>query len=132
MTYNSLSFFPFFACFIIIYLLMPKIWLRQIIILAGSLLFYIYAGGAQALVIVVFTSFIVYIISRCIDKIYAGYEQEKEGLTPKESAALFASYKKRSKKFLLLALFLIIGTLVYVKAAKLFGFRQVGTGWLSS
>lgn len=125
MTYNSLSFFPFFACFIILYLLMPKIWLRQVIILVGSLLFYIYAGGSQALIVVVFTSLIVYIISRCMDKIYAGYEQEKEGLTPKESAALFASYKKRSKKFLLLALFLIIGTLVYVKAAKLFGFTQV-------
>ncbi|MDE7299361.1 MAG: hypothetical protein K2N94_11120, partial [Lachnospiraceae bacterium] len=127
MTYNSLPFVLFFACFAAVYLVMPRVWLRQAVILLGSLAFYIFAGGPHALAVVVATSVIVYAASRAIDRVYAGYETEKNGLTPKEAAALFAGYKKRGRKILVPALVLIVGILIYVKSAKLLGFTQVST-----
>ncbi len=38
---------------------------------------------------------------------------------------LFAGYKKQAKKFLLLAFFIILGILFYVKIGKLLGFKEV-------
>ena len=99
MTYNSLQFFPFFATFLILYLLMPRVRLRQIIILIGNIVFYMLAAGRGMLFVLAATSLVVYAAGRTIDHIYSGYEREKEGLTPKEGAALFAGYKKRAKKY---------------------------------
>ena len=100
MTYNSLQFFPFFAIFLILYLLMPRVKLRQIVILIGNI-FYMLAAGKGMLFVLAATSLVVYAAARAIDHIYSGYEREKEGLTPKEGAALFAGYKKRAKKYLI-------------------------------
>ncbi len=125
MTYNSLPFVAFFACFAALYLVMPGIRLRQAVILLGSLAFYLFAGSPHALIMIAAVSAVVYAASRAIDRVYAGYESEKEGLTPKEAAALFAGYKKRGRKILVPALLLIAGSLVYVKTARLLGFTQV-------
>ncbi len=125
MTYNSLQFILFFAIFLIIYLLMPRVRLRQIVILGGNIVFYKLAAGFHMLAVVIGTSLVVYGTGRIIEHIYSGYEAEKEGLTPKEAAVLFAGYKKRAKKFLLLAFFIILGILFYVKIGKLLGFKEV-------
>lgn len=125
MTYNSLQFILFFAAFLMIYLLMPRVRLRQLVILTGNIVFYTLAGGFGMLSILIGTSLVVYAAGRCIGHIYAGYETEKEGLTPKEAAALFAGYKKRAKKILLLAFAVILGILFYVKIGRLLGFREV-------
>ena len=127
MTYNSLQFFPFFAIFLILYLLMPRVKLRQIVILIGNIVFYMLAAGKGTLFVLAATSLVVYAAARAIDHIYSGYEREKEGLTPKEGAALFAGYKKRAKKYLLAAFFLILGFLFYAKIGKLFGFKETDT-----
>lgn len=125
MTYNSLQFILFFAAFLILYLLMPRVRLRQAVILIGNIIFYKLAGGFNMLAVLIGTSLVVYVTGRIIEHIYAGCETKKEGLTPKEAAALFAGYKKRAKKFLLLAFFVILGILFYVKLGKLFGFKEV-------
>lgn len=125
MTYNSLQFILFFAVFLTLYLLMPRVRLRQIVILIGNVVFYKLAAGFNMLAVLVGTSLVIYVAGRIIDHIYAGYEAEKEGLTPKEATALFADYKKRAKKFLLLALLIILGILFYVKIGKLLGFKEV-------
>lgn len=119
MTYNSLGFFVFFAIFLICYLLMSNGKLRQAVILVGSLAFYLLAAGPAVLMILIGTAILVYLCSRQITKIYVGYDKEKEGLSPKEQAALFAEYKKKSKKYLIAALVLIVGFLVFVKMARL-------------
>lgn len=119
MTYNSLGFFVFFAIFLICYLLMPNGKLRQAVILVGSLAFYLLAAGPAVLMILIGTAIAVYLCSRQITKIYVGYDKEKEGLSPKEQAALFAEYKKKSKKYLIAALTIIVGFLVFVKMARL-------------
>lgn len=119
MTYNSLGFLLFFSIFLICYLLMPNVRLRQAVILVGSLVFYLLAAGPAVLLILIGTANVVYLCGRQINQIYAGYEQEKEGLTPKEQAVLFAGYKKQSKKYLVAALVVIVGFLVIVKVARL-------------
>ncbi len=85
MTYNSLQFFPFFAIFLILYLLMPRVKLRQIVILIGNIVFYMLAAGKGTLFVLAATSLVVYAAARAIDHIYSGYEREKEGLTDRKS-----------------------------------------------
>ena len=125
MTYNSLGFLAFFAIFLIIYLLMPNARLRQAVILIGNLIFYKLAGSFKLLAIVLTTSVIVYTVSRCIERIYAGYDEEKTGHTPKEQAVIFASYKKRSKKYLVAGIVLIVGMLFVVKIGKLLNISSI-------
>ncbi len=126
MTYNSLQFILFFAIFLILYLLMPRVRLRQTVILVGNVVFYKLASGFNMLAVLVGTSLVIYVTGRIIEHIYADYETKKEGLNPKEAAALFAGYKKHAKKFLLLAFLVILGILLYVKIGKLLGFKEVG------
>ena len=76
---------------------MPDVKLRQAVILAGSFIFYLLAAGPAVLMILIGTAVVVYLCSRQIAKIYIGYDKEKEGLTPKEQAVLFAEYKKNTK-----------------------------------
>lgn len=126
MSYNSLTFILFFAVYLVIYLCMPRVWLRQGVILVGSLVFYRYAGRLTPLAILLLTSVIVYAASLCIAKIYDGYEVEKEGLSAKEQAVLFAGYKKKSRKYLWAALALILGILIYTKAGRLLHWTEAG------
>ncbi len=126
MAYHSLQFILFFALFLILYLLMPRVRLRQIVILIGNVVFYKLSSGFNMLAVLVGTSLVIYVAGRIMEHIYAGYEAEKEGLAPKEAATLFAGYKKRAKKFLLLAFLVILGILFYVKIGKLLGFKEVG------
>ncbi len=127
MSYNSVSFFVFLLFFFCIYFLVPKgkTKAKQAVILAGNLVFYRFAG-LNRLAVLIGTSLIVYGTSRILEHIYAGYETEKEGLKPKEQAALLARYKKRCRKWLYLALFVVVGILVYIKVGKTFGWREVG------
>ena len=124
MSYNSLEFLLFFAGFMAVYLIMPRVWLRRLVILAGSLFFYYCAGSKSMLTILIATSLVVYLASRCMDRVYRGYDAEKEGMTPKEAAALLAAYKKRSKKYLLGAFVVVLGILIYIKVGRMIGFAM--------
>ncbi len=125
MSYNSFQFVVFFAVYLIIYLLMPRRWMKQMVILIGSIIFYLSMGGYNLLAVIIGTSIIVYGASRWIERIYGAYDKEKDGLAPKEQAALFATYKKKTIKVLLLAFLFIIGTLIYTKVGGLLGWSKV-------
>lgn len=125
MTYNSVYFIIYLFVFLVIYFLMPKVWMKQGIILVGNIVFYRLAGGLNYLVIVIGSSVIVYVISRWIEKIYQNYDNQKEGLSDKAQRTLLESYKKRCKKILVAGLFLILGILVYIKAGKLLHWEEV-------
>ncbi|MDE7211194.1 MAG: hypothetical protein K2O03_07090, partial [Lachnospiraceae bacterium] len=60
MTYNSLQFILFFAVFLVLYLLMPRVRLRQIVILIGNVVFYKLAAGFNMLAVLVGTSLVIY------------------------------------------------------------------------
>lgn len=124
MSYNTFEFIGFLAVFLMIYCLMPNVRMRQIMILIGNLFFYSFAGK-KCLLIVLFTSVVVYLVSRMMERVYAGYELEKAGLTPKEQMALFATYKKRCRKYLIFGIIVILGILVCVKVGKLFEVKTI-------
>ncbi|MCI8992671.1 MAG: MBOAT family protein [Eubacterium sp.] len=123
MSYNTLEFIAFLTLFLIIYWLMPGVKLRQAVILVGNLVFYWFAGW-ECLVLVVITTAIVYAVSRLIEKTYAGFDREKESLSPRERTGLFAKFKKRSLKFILAGVVLVLGILIYVKTGRLLGWEE--------
>lgn len=123
MAYNSIEFIIAFLCFLTIYLIMPHVRLRQLVILVGSVAFYLMNGTPKMLAFLVGTSVIVYVTGFIIDRVYAGFEKEKEGLSPKESMALLPGYKKRAKKFVVAAVVLIAGVLIYTKVGRIAGLK---------
>ena len=124
MTYNSMFFVLFFAVFLIVYLLMPRPAFRQLVIFAGNIFFYKFAGGLNALVLVAAASLILYLCTRRMEQIYKGFEAEAVSLSKKEQAALLPSYKKRTKRWLFLGIAVMIGALIYVKVGKLLSFEE--------
>ena len=59
MTYNSLFFVLFFTVFLLVYLLMPRPLPRRLVILAGNIFFYKFAGGLNLMVIVLVSALLV-------------------------------------------------------------------------
>lgn len=125
MSYNSIEFLLFFVCFMAVYLIMPRVWLRQLVILAGSVVFYLFNASFSMLAVIVFASVVVYAFTRCMERTYLQYEQAKEGLTPKEASALLGQYKKKNRIFLVPAIVIIVGMLVYVKIGRLYQLPEV-------
>ena len=132
LSYNTFFFLIFLFVFLCIYFLLRKQKAKQIWILFGSVVFYAWSGLA-ALFIVLATGSIVYLAARKMGSLYVGYEKEKEGLPPKEQTVLFMDYKKKAKKYLLTAMFLILAVWIYVKAGKLLELDSVATfsEWIS-
>jgi D-alanyl-lipoteichoic acid acyltransferase DltB (MBOAT superfamily) len=89
------------------------------ILLAGSLCFYIRAGG-EALFVVLGTALLVYGATRLIDKIYTPYREEAAVLTPPQRIKLFATYKKKTKWVLYATLFFVVGFFSLVKIQRYF------------
>ena len=127
MSYNSLSFLVFLAALLPVYFLMPAVLPRQIILLAGNLIFYICAGGRSLLAILIATTFVVYGASLLMGRIYGGFEAEtkERELKAKEKTQLLAAYRRRAKKILKPSLILLFAILVYGKVGKLLGFREI-------
>lgn len=118
MSYSTVEFILFFVVFLVVYSLMPNVFLRQIVILAGNLFFYWFAG-VDCLIIVVATAAVVYVFSRLMERVYAGYEAKKADLPPKERTALFAVYKRKCLKYVVSGVAVLLAVLVYVKVGKL-------------
>ena len=125
MTYNSIYFILFLAVFLSIYFIVPRVGMRQGVILIGNFVFYRFAGGLNCLLIIIGTSVIVYFISRWMEKIYSGYDSKKESLSKKDQTAALAEYKKRCKKVLILGLCFVLGILIYIKTGNLLGWYEV-------
>ncbi|MCD7765579.1 MAG: hypothetical protein LUH53_03550 [Lachnospiraceae bacterium] len=118
MGYNSVFFLGGVLIFLgVLYLLRGRA--RTVWILLMNLIFYVWAGGRAGLAVILATCVIVYMTGRRMETIYAGFETEKKGLTPKEQMGLLNCYKKRTRRYLWLALFLIFGAWAAVKAGKL-------------
>ncbi|MFI3214305.1 MAG: MBOAT family O-acyltransferase [Eubacteriales bacterium] len=124
MAYNTIVFWILMIIFLGVYLIIPNSKIKKYWILIGSIIFYAWSGTG-ALIIVLCTALVVYFVTILIDKIYQQYDVEKEGLKPKEQVALFTTYKKKSQKYVVLALFLVIGIWIFVKVAKLFDMQTV-------
>lgn len=126
MAYHSISFLGIFLPLLLAaYFLMPGVKSRQIIIFSGNIIFY-YHSGLSGLFVILFTSVVVYVSSRMIDRIYTHFDREKGNLSPKEQAALFSRFKRKSKKVLLCALMFIVGILAYIKIGKYFQWEETG------
>ncbi len=108
-SYTSLLFFCGLLIFLLVYFLMKRQNVKAVWILIANLVFYAWAGGWSALIIVFATGLIVYLVSRRIETIYSRSESKK----------LDPELKKRAKRFLVLALLLILAVWAYIKIGKL-------------
>ncbi len=134
MTYTSVVFWGCLLLFLVVYFILRGKKVKMAWIFVANLVFYIWAGGLAALWIILATAVLVYVISRRMEYIYQGYEAETAGMVPKEKNAALVPYKKRAKRCLILALFLIFGIWIYVKVGKLYAADTVDTlgAWLSA
>ena len=134
MTYNSFYFIIFFAAFLLVYSMMPRVFLRQLVLLVGNLVFYVTAGGKSCLVVLTATFVVVYLASRRMASIYEGLDEEQREMTARgmpekkaarEAAKLLPEYKKQTITVLLPALIVVFGILIFVKAGRLLSFEEV-------
>lgn len=120
MGYTSLVFFCCVLFFLgVLYLLR---WNRAKItwILIANIVFYLWAGGTAGFCVILTTAVIVYLTSRRMESIYARFDDQKKGLPLKEQMALLNTYKKKTRRHLILALLLIVGVWAAVKIGKLY------------
>jgi len=121
-SYLSLQFLAFLIVLLCLYYLVPKLWMKQGIILAGNMVFF-WGAGWSALLIVLGTALAIYAAARLIGWKYAGYEREKEDLPLKKRVELFNAYKKKARWILYAALAFTVGIFVYVKIGRYLGWQ---------
>ncbi len=127
MGYTSIIFWGCLAVFLCIYFLLKSEKLKITWILFANIVFYAWSGGWAALWILFATATVVYAVTRRMEYIYQGYEEETTGLSSKEKTSILDKYKKRTKHYLILALILILGVWIYVKVGKLYITESVTT-----
>ncbi len=127
MSYNSLTFLIFLLLFLLVYFLVRRQKVKLFWIFVANVVFYLWAGGWAAIWIVAASALIVYLVTRKMGSIYERYDTAAEGLDKKEQTALFADYKKKTRKFLILAVLLIVAVWVYVKVGRLLDFETAAT-----
>ncbi len=113
--YTSFVFMGCLAVFFVVYFLLRAQAAKRIWILAANLVFYAWSGSISALVIVIATALIVYGVSVRIERIYARSESKR----------IDPGLKKEARRYLLLALFLILAVWVYVKVGRTFDLEVV-------
>lgn len=126
MSYNQVRFLVFLAVFLCIYFLIRQKTIKKLWMLIGNVFFCILSGWA-GVVIVFGTAVIVYCTSLLMERVYNKHDKDRAGLElkPKEQVAFLNKYKKKAKKYLWLALLLILGLWIYVKVAKFIGMPAV-------
>ncbi len=127
MSYNSIFFFICLLLFLLVYFLARRQKVKLFWIFVANVVFYLWAGGWAAIWIVAASAVVVYLATRKMGNIYDRYDSEAEGLDKKEQTALFAEYKKKARRFLILAILLIVAVWVYVKVGRLLDFEIVET-----
>lgn len=125
MQYNTLTFLVFFTAFLLLYLASPFKRLRKLILLAGNIIFYSYGTDYTTLIILLWTSLIIYLISFIMHWIYQGYERRTADFDRKKKQKLLSRYKMFTFPFLLIGLAAVLGVLVYTKVGGLFGWERV-------
>lgn len=119
MNFTSYLFLGFLAVLTVIYYLIPKKG-QWILLLAGSLLFYL-AAGSEFLIYILAVTFIVYgaaiIIENNSDRQSAYLKAHKEELSGEERKAYKSRQTKLRKRYAALCLLLVLGILAVVKYA---------------
>lgn len=120
MTFLSLGFFAFLIIGIILFYVCPLKY-RWVMLLAISTAFYV-ISGIEYLPFILFSTLTVYFTAGKIGKNWEKQDAElkSESLSREDKKAIRESYKKKSKKFLLLALLINIGILCAVKFGRFF------------
>ena len=126
MEYNSAIFFIFLFVFLCVYFLLRSPRIKKRWILAGNLVFYLWSGWAAAGIVAV-TAAATYWAAGRMEKVYRGFEEEKQELSPREQAVRLQAYKRKAKKYLLAALIFILGIWIFVKIGRLAGLMPVET-----
>lgn len=127
MGYTSLVFFCCVLFFLCVLFLLRSRKAKILWVLTANLVFYVWSVGIAALVIVLGTAIVVYLSTRKMGSIYHVFEEETKEMAPKERTTALISYKKQAKRYLLLAMLLIVAIWVYVKVGKLLKFDSVDT-----
>lgn len=125
LSYISLQFLIFIAAFFALYFAVPGVRAKQAVILIGNLVFYRYAGGLNALCFVVLASLVAYGAGRLMERVYADFILKSEGLEYKDRMSLLSEYKKKTIRFVILGLMVIVGIMVYTKAGRMAGWNSV-------
>lgn len=119
MAITSAAFLVFLGAVFCLFYLCP-VKHRWIVLLLGSICFYVVAGAVKFLPFIVFTSAVVWLCARQIGRLYE--EQEKalkaEGLDRNAKKEIREKYKNKAKQYLLLALILCVGILCVTKFTK--------------
>ncbi len=126
MGYTSFVFMACLAGFLVVYWLLRPQCLKRVWILIAGLVFYVWAGDRGSLIIICATALIVYLAGRRMEQIYSGYETETAGMAAKERMQILDGYKKRTRRYLWLAIILILAVWIYVKTGRFFEIDTVG------
>lgn len=114
MSVISYIFIVFLMCTVIVYYIVPKK-IQWVVLLIASLIFYGYAG-IEYLMLVSVTAIVVYLFSLRLQKSLDEQEKLAEGADRRTARKIKAVEKTKRKKFLVMALVVVIGILVVFKA----------------
>ena len=114
MSVISYIFIVFLLCTVLVYYIVPKK-MQWGVLLIASLIFYGYAG-VEYLMLVSVTAIVVYLFSLRLQKSLDEQEKLAEGADRRTARKIKAVEKTKRKKFLVMALVVVIGILVVFKA----------------
>ncbi len=119
MTITSIGFLIFLLALFCLFYICP-VRGRWIILLAGSIVFYVLAGALSFLPFIFLTSLVVWLCALQIGKLYQDSDAalEEAGDDREAKKSIRSSYKKRAKRVLILALVLSVGVLIVTKFAR--------------
>ncbi len=114
------AYFVFFLFLLFLLFYLCPVRHRWLVLLAGSVCFYLVAGAIRFLPFLVFTSGVVWICARQIGRCYEALDEKlkAEGLDRTAKKALREQYRKKARRLLCLALILCIGLLCVTKFTK--------------
>ena len=114
MSVISYIFIAFLLCTLLVYYIVPKK-IQWIVLLIASLIFYGYAG-IEYLLLVCVTAVAVYLFSLRLQKSLEEQERLAEGADRRTARKIKTAEKAKRKKYLVMALIVVIGILVVFKA----------------
>ena len=122
LTYSSLAFFLFLFCFLLVYFVIPKNWMKISTIICGNFFFYIFASGIRQLLGMLFTAIGVYFVTIVMDSIYSRAEEVIDSnLSAKKEVEFWKKYKKKCKIWLYLGIALALVPLLCIKVSGMLG-----------
>lgn len=125
MSITSISFIIFVICSVLLFMVFPKKY-RWISLLISSGVFYLLSDYRCAIFMLIST-FTVWLCGKGITKNFSSEEQQLKEITDKqEKKELKKKNKKVRKNYLLVALFVNIGLLIFFKAAKFWNIPVAG------